>query len=73
MSSVPDNIPNAFYWAIGIIVFMNIGTIFSVLFALFRGVWWLSKLESRVVEAKAMAIRAHKRIDLLNNDGGTDV
>jgi len=30
-------------------------------------VWYLAKLDSRVGEAKAMAIRAHKRLDKLEN------
>jgi len=31
-------------------------------------VWYLSKLDSRVSENKAMSIRAHKRIDRIEQD-----
>lgn len=43
-----DNIPSIFYWAIGVLVVMNFGTIISVLFGVFKVVWFVAKLESRL-------------------------
>lgn len=45
--NVPE-LPPSVYWLVGVIVLANLGTIVSVLIVGFKGVWWLSKLDSRV-------------------------
>lgn len=66
------NIPNEFYYVAGVLVLMNIGTIVSICFAAFKAVWWVSKLESRVDDARATAVRAHKRIDHLEGSNASE-
>lgn len=61
-------LPTEAYYVAGVIVLTNIGTIVSLIFAAFKTVWWASKLDSRVDEARATAVRAHKRIDILENN-----
>ncbi len=56
-------IPSEVYYIAGAIILTNVGTLVTLTIAAFRTVWWFSKLDSRVTEAKAMAVRAHKRID----------
>lgn len=56
-------IPSSVYYVAGAIILTNVGTIVSVFYAALKSAWWLSKLDSRVTDAKAMAVRAHKRLD----------
>ena len=57
------DIPKEFYYVAGVLLFANLGTIASIMFAAFRAVWWASKLDSKIEESRATAVRAHKRID----------
>ena len=61
-------IPSSFYYLIGSLIIANIGAIGSMAVVAFRATWWLSKLDSRVSEAKATAVRAHKRIDKVTGE-----
>lgn len=61
-------IPSAFYYLIGSLIVANIGAIGSMAVVAFRATWWLSKLDSRVSEAKDSAVRAHKRIDKIGDE-----
>lgn len=56
-------LPSSFYYVIGILVVTNLSAIGGILMVGFKTVWWASKADSRIDEAKSMAIRAHKRID----------
>lgn len=58
-------IPSSFYYLVGSLIVANIGAIGTLALVAFRATWWLSKLDSRVDEAKSAAVRAHKRIDLI--------
>lgn len=62
------NIPNEVYYVAGVLLLANVGTIVSILFAAFKAVWWASKLDSKVEEARATAVRAHKRIDSMEQE-----
>ena len=64
MQSVQNltDLPASIYWAVGIIVVANLGTIVSVLVVGFRGIWWLSKLDSRV-EAVEKSVASLERAD----------
>lgn len=62
------NIPNEVYYVAGVLLLANLGTIVSIMFAAFKAVWWASKLDSKVDDAKATAIRAHKRIDSFEDE-----
>lgn len=67
------NIPNEVYYVAGVLLIANLGTIVSIIFAAFKAVWWASKLDSKVDDARATAVRAHKRIDTLEReDSGED-
>lgn len=56
---------SSFYWLVGSLIVANLGTIGTVAIIAFRTTWWFSKLDSRVDYAKEVALRAHKRIDKL--------
>lgn len=58
-------LPSEVYYVAGVILLANVGTIVTVGFAAMRAIWWAAKLDSRVKETKDCAIRAHKRIDIL--------
>ncbi len=62
-------IPQAFYYLIGTLIIANFSAIIAVVAAAGRALWWVSKLDSRVEDAKATAVRAHKRIDLITKEG----
>ncbi len=58
-------LPDSVYYVAGAIILTNVGTIITLAIAALKSAWWLSKLDSRVTDAKAMAVRAHKRIDVM--------
>lgn len=60
-------LPSSIYYIAGAVILANVGTIATIIFASWRAVWWVSKLDSRVADAKAAAVRAHRRIDLLES------
>lgn len=71
------DILNKSYYVAGILILTNIGTIISVLYFSFKGIWWLSKLESTAnsakelaEEAKQLTIKAHGRIDSMSGVRG---
>lgn len=59
-------IPDSFKYLIGALLLANLGTIGSILVFGGKAVWWISKLDARVDDAKETAIRAHKRIDSIS-------
>lgn len=65
-----SELPASVYWVVGILVVGNLGTIGTILFTLGKAVWWLSKLDSRVAETRDMSVRAHKRIDRVDESVG---
>jgi len=67
---VNSEVPTWVYTALGVLVTAQFATIGSVIFASWKLVWWLSKIDSRIDEAKATAIRAHKRIDPIEGSIG---
>jgi exo-beta-1,3-glucanase (GH17 family) len=60
-------IPTSFYVTVGVIAVANIGTMGALMFAIFRGVWWTAKADSRINDAKDAAVRAHRRIDKIED------
>lgn len=62
------NIPSEVYYVIGALVVMNFGTFVTIVFAAIKVVWWAAKADSRITDAKAMSVRAHKRIDEIKDD-----
>jgi hypothetical protein len=60
-----DPLPHSAYVAIGVLVLMNLGAIGSMAYAAFKIIWYFAKLDSKVQEARSMAVRAHKRISEL--------
>jgi len=51
-----------FYWAIGIMIVMNLGTIITILVSAARGIWWVAKLDARVIENEKDINAAHQLI-----------
>jgi hypothetical protein len=62
---LPANIPTSFYVAVGVLVIANLGTIGSLLLFVFRAGMFVKGTNMGIAEAKAAAVRAHKRIDKL--------
>lgn len=58
---------HAGYYLIGALVVSNLGAIGSLLAVAFKVTWWISKLESKVEGTKEMSIRAHKRLDKIED------
>jgi hypothetical protein len=56
------------YYLVGFLVLANLGTIGSLMMVGFRVVWFISKLEEKINEAKDCAVRSHKRIDEMENE-----
>lgn len=54
----------ASFWPL---VISNIGVIGSLIYVAFKVTWWISKLEARVDSTKALAVRAHQRIDKIED------
>lgn len=57
------NIPSEVYYLVGALIITNIGAIGTIAVTAAKLIWWAAKADSRIDEAKAMAVRAHKRID----------
>lgn len=57
---------------VGALVVANVATILTVLGAAIRGVWFVSKMDSRIDYAHQTAVRAHKRIDAITGDPDAD-
>lgn len=59
-------LPQQMYWVTGALVLANLGTIGSVIWFSFKGVWWLSKLDSKVEKNSEDIAKHSKEIDDLN-------
>jgi hypothetical protein len=51
-----------FYWIIGALVVMNVGSIGSMVVAAVRMVWFISKLDSRIEGNRKDINNAHQKI-----------
>lgn len=60
-------IPNSFYYLVGALILTNLGTIGSVLLFGAKAVWFIAKMDSRIHESKEVGVRAHKRIDKIED------
>lgn len=56
-------LPSSFYYIVGFLVVTNLSAIGGLVMIGFKTVWFASKMHSSVEDSKAMAVRAHKRID----------
>lgn len=45
------------------LIWANVGTIIAIAASFGKLIWWLAKADSRIDNAHATAVRAHKRID----------
>lgn len=55
-------LPNTFFWIVGILVVFNAGTIISVLYGVGKALWFFAKLDSRVQKNTDDIHSAHKKI-----------
>lgn len=55
------------HYIIAALVLSNLGMIGALITVGYKMVWWFSKLESRVDASNALGVRAHKRIDKLDD------
>lgn len=61
-------IPASFYYVVGILVVTNLGAIGGLIMLGAKAIWYTAKADTRIDDAKSMAIRAHKRIDKLEEE-----
>lgn len=61
---------NSIYWLVGLFVFTQLGVIVTLLTIGAKAMWFFSKLDSRVDDAKGTAVRAHRRIDKIEGHVG---
>ena len=61
------SLPVEAYYIAGALLISNLSTLASILYTGFKIVWWASKLDSRVDEAKSTAVWAHKRLDKMKH------
>lgn len=57
--------PELIQW---ILAGLNLATIITGVASFGKLIWWLSKADSRIDDARATAVRAHKRIDKITDD-----
>jgi hypothetical protein len=60
-------IPASLYAIIGILILTNIGAVGSMIVFIFRCGLFVANTKAGIRDAKNTAIRAHKRIDLIEN------
>ncbi len=71
MTDLPLQIPTGVYVAAGAIVIANIGTILTILVFIFKGGMFVAETRAGIKDAKSTAVRAHKRIDILETGTAT--
>lgn len=67
-----EKLPPEFYIAIGVLVIGNFGVILTMLTFIFKAGLFVSDTKLGITDAKGCAIRAHKRIDSINNEQNTE-
>lgn len=65
---LPTNIPSSFYTVVGVLILANFGTLITLLSLVFRAGMFVSATKNGINDAKSAAIRAHKRIDKLEEE-----
>jgi fructose-specific phosphotransferase system IIC component len=66
-TEVTAQIPQSVYILVGTLIIANIGTVITVLTFIFKGGMFVAETRSGVKDAKETGVRAHKRIDVLEN------
>lgn len=61
-------IPPTVYITLGILVLSNVGTLLTLLTLLFKAGMFVKETQMGISDAKATAVRAHKRVDKLTGD-----
>lgn len=51
------------YWALGVMILTNLGTIGSIVMFGFKGVWWASRVDSRLSSLEKHQDRHNEEID----------
>jgi len=63
-----EQVPSWVFYSIGLLILTNLSSLGGLIYASWRLVWWLSKVDSGIKDAKLTAVRAHKRIDRIAGD-----
>lgn len=56
-------LPASFYATVGILTVTNLATLFTLLTVIFKAGLFVAETKTGIKDAKATAVRAHKRID----------
>jgi hypothetical protein len=59
------NIPTSFYVIVGTLIVANFSSLIALVVFIFKGGMFVAKTESGIKDAKDSSVRAHKRIDKL--------
>lgn len=70
-NEITAQLPSSFYYIVGVIAIANIGTMIGLFVVSLKGAFWLGstlkEITKKADEAKASAVRAHKRIDTIKD------
>lgn len=58
-----DNIPTTFYVVVGVLIVANFASLITILTFIFKAGMFVSDTKAGITKATESAIRAHKRID----------
>ena len=67
-ASAASLIPTSFYVVAGTLIVANISTVLTVLVFIFKGGMFVAETKAGIKDAKETAVRAHKRIDHIENN-----
>lgn len=67
-----SEMPHSVYLVVGILVVTNLSTVGALIVFIFKCGRFVSDTENGIKYAREMAVRAHVRIDKLNEDWGND-
>ncbi len=68
MESVTPQIPTSVYILVGTLIVANLGVVVTILTFIFKGGMFVSETRAGIKDAKETGVRAHKRIDQIEND-----
>jgi len=67
-----QSLPPSIYAIIGILIITNLSTVGAVIVFIFKCGFFVAETKSGILDAKATAVRAHRRIDSLDLNQGDE-
>lgn len=63
-----SEIPTSFYYIVGFLIVTNFGALCTLVMVIFKAGGWVADVKNGINDAKAVGIRAHRRIDKLEEE-----